>query len=58
MTNCLIWYLNVKLKCTEINFIKAICGNTSLPFKMESKLVYTEGAVCKIQKIMSCITKL
>ena len=42
-----------------INFIKAIWGNPTLPFKMEIRLVYTEANVCvKIQKIMSCKTKL
>ena len=52
-----IW--NIKLKYTKINFIKVICGNPTLPFKMEIRLVYTEAEVyVKIQKIMSCKTKL
>ena len=38
---------DVKLKYTEINFIKAICGNPTLPFKMEIRLAYTEDNVCK-----------
>ena len=41
---------NVKLKYTDINFIKAICGNPSPPFKMEIGLVYTEGNACKDTK--------
>ena len=30
--------------------MKAICGNPTLPFKMEIKLVYTEGDVRKDTK--------
>ena len=41
----------VKLKCTDINFIKAICGNTTPPFKMEIRFVYTEGNACEDTKI-------
>ena len=41
---------NVKLKYTEINVIKAICGNPTLSFKMEVRLVYTEGSLCKDTK--------
>ena len=37
----------VKLKCTDINFIKAICGNPTPPFKMDIVLVHIEGNVCK-----------
>ena len=35
---------------TDINFIKAICGNPTPPFKMEIRLVYNEGNVCKDKK--------
>ena len=35
------------MKYIEINFIKTICRNPTLPFEMESRLVYTEGNVCK-----------
>ena len=41
--------------------MKAICGNPTLPFKMEIKLVYTEGDVrkdTKKKKKMSRRTKL
>ena len=38
------------MKCTEVNFIKAICGNSTIPFKIKIKLVYTEGDVCKDTK--------
>ena len=41
----------VKLKYTDINFIKAIYGNTTPPFKMEIRFVYTEGYVCKDTKM-------
>ena len=34
---------SVKLKYTEINFTKAVCENPTPPFKMEIRLVYTEG---------------
>ena len=38
----------------KINFIKAICGNHTLPFNMEIRLAYTETNVCvKIPKIMT-----
>ena len=37
----------VKLKYTDINFIKAISGN---PIKMEIRLVYTERNLCKDTK--------
>ena len=44
---------------TKIDVIKSICGNPTVPFKMEIRLVYTEANVCvKTQKIMSCKTKL
>ena len=44
---------------TKIDVIKSICGNPTVPFKMEISLVYTEANVCvKTQKIMSCKTKL
>ena len=46
---------SVKLKYTEINFIKAICGNPTVPFKMEIRLVYIAGNVCKdTKKKFSC----
>ena len=35
---------------TDINFIKVICDNPTPPFKMEIRLVYTEGNVCKDTK--------
>ena len=34
---------NIKLKYTDIDFIKHICGNPTPPFKMEIRLVYTKG---------------
>ena len=37
----------VKLKYSNINFIKAICGNATPPFKMEIRLVYTGGNMRK-----------
>ena len=37
----------VKLKCTDINFIEAICGNPTPPFKMDIILVHIEGNVFK-----------
>ena len=40
----------VILKYTDINLIKAICGNPTHPFKMEIRVVYTEGNVCKDTK--------
>ena len=40
----------VKLKYTDIDFIKAIYGNTTAPFKMEIRLVYTEENVSKDTK--------
>ena len=46
------------MKCPEVNFIKAICGNSTIPFKIKIKTVYTEADVCKDAKIMSCRTKL
>ena len=47
-----VWFgnLSASLKYTDINFIKAILGNSTLPFKIEIKLVYTEGDVCKDTK--------
>ena len=41
---------NVKLKCTDISFIKAICRNPTSSFKMEIRLVYTEENVRKETK--------
>ena len=41
---------NVKLKHTEINVINAICGNPTLPFKMEIRPVYDVRNVCKDTK--------
>ena len=41
---------NVKLKYTNINSIKGICGNPTPAFKMEIRLVYTEGNACKDTK--------
>ena len=38
---------NVKLKYTDINSIKAICGNPTSPFKMEIRLAHTEVNVCQ-----------
>ena len=32
------------MECTGINFIKAISGSPTLPFKMEIKVVYIGGA--------------
>ena len=59
MINCLIWKLTFKLKYTDTIFIKAICENLTPPFKMESRLAYTEGNMClNIQKIKSWKTKL
>ena len=44
---------------TQINFINAIFGNPTLPFKMEIRLVYNETNVCvKIQKVMTRKNKL
>ena len=40
----------LKLKYTDINFIKAIFGNPTPPFKIEIRLVYPEGNVCKDAK--------
>ena len=37
----------VKLKYTDINFMKAICESTTSPFKKEIRLVYIEGNLCK-----------
>ena len=34
------------LNYTKINFIKTICGNPTLLFKMEIRHVYTEANVC------------
>ena len=46
-------------KYAKINFIKAICGNHTLPFKMKIGLAYTEANVCvKIPKIMTSKIKL
>ena len=51
MINCLIWkFATVKLKYNDINIIKAICGNPTPSLKMEIRLVYTEGDVCKDTK--------
>ena len=47
MINCFISNFNVKLKYTEISFIKAIYGNPTLPFKMKIRFAYTEGNVFK-----------
>ena len=33
---------NVKLKYTDINFIKAVCGNPTPPLKMEIRLAHTD----------------
>ena len=41
---------NVRLKYSDINFTKTICGNSTPPFKMEIALVYSEGNVCKDTK--------
>ena len=38
---------NVKLSYNHINFIKAICENPTPFFKMEIRVVYIEGNVCK-----------
>ena len=35
---------------THINLIKVICGNTTLPFKIEIRVVYSEGNMCKDTK--------
>ena len=44
---------------TKIDVIQSICGNPTLPFKKEIRLVYTEANACvEIQKIMSRKTKL
>ena len=44
---------NVKLQYAEINFVKAIFRNPTLPLKMEITLVYTEGNLCKDTHIMN-----
>ena len=41
---------NVKLKYNGINFIKAICRNSTPSFKMKIRLVYTKVNVCKDTK--------
>ena len=43
---------NVKPKYTNINFIKAVCGNSTTAFNMEIRLVHTEGNVCKHTKYL------
>ena len=47
---------NVKLKYNDINFLKAICRNSTPSFKMKIRLVYTKGNVCKDTKKMCCKT--
>lgn len=44
----IVWFGNlyVKVKQTDINFIKATRGNPTPPYKKEIRLVYTEGNVC------------
>ena len=37
--------MEIKLKYTDINFVKALCGNPTLPLKIEIRLVYTTGNV-------------
>ena len=49
---------NVKLKYTDINVIKAICGNPTLPLKWKLDLFTLKGVCVKIQKIIRCKTKL
>ena len=46
---------NVKPKYTNINFIKAVCGNSTTAFNMEIRLV--EGNVCKHTKEMCVNTE-
>ena len=41
---------SIKLKYTDINFNKAICGNPNPPFKMEFRFVHKDGNVCKDTK--------
>ena len=43
---------------TKIDVIQSICGNPTLPFKKEIRLVYNVNACVEIQKIMSRKTKL
>ena len=40
----------VKLKYTDISFVETIFGNPTPPFKIEIRLVYLEGNVCKDAK--------
>ena len=44
----MIYY--IKLKYSEISFIKAVYENPTLLFKIEIRLVYIEGNVCKDTK--------
>ena len=49
---------NIKLKYTDINFVKAICGNPTPRFKIKIRLAHAKGNVCKDNllqnKIVGC----
>ena len=58
MIDRLIYMLKLKYTEVYINFIKAICGNSTPPFKIVLQLFALKEMCVNIQKIMSCKTKL